>query len=201
MASTPKGYVTFLLALLFSYLMLLPQLSAPPPTSLAPAYAASRAWREEISFKRALQYSAADTYQLLSQDGEFSKSFQSQYLGASARASSPTGTAFDALPEAQELARTAVILRWAEVRKAWSANSDFKSSFSCHPLSVQAPTANLLREEPPICVAAVGADAACCLLLTLQTNGLYLLPEMKTQLSHSGGLSAKSEMKPGEVGP
>ncbi len=173
MGGSSRGYITFLLVVQWSYLLLLPALLPPSPAgSLLPAYAAAQASSEQLAFSRAARHSAADAFRQLKADSQIAKALAAE-LGLPPQL-------YDDLTakEQQQLARAAMAKTWAQLSADWSAHSQFKASISCPP--------------SPDCSEFIHLDPA--------TGAVRLDPGIQAGLAHRDfDLSITYPLQPGDL--
>ncbi|MFH1095189.1 MAG: hypothetical protein V1728_03145 [Candidatus Micrarchaeota archaeon] len=130
MASTRKGYITFLLMLQWAYLLLLPLLvQTPSPSNLAGAYATERAYVEHVAFKRAMVASAREIAASVEKGTPDSPSAPAVAVVACESASK----AFPALSYdvQQECVRGAILAQWSALLTVWSQKTGSDAAIYC----------------------------------------------------------------------
>ncbi len=130
MASTRKGYITFLLMLQWAYLLLLPLLvQTPSPSNLAGAYATERAYVEHVAFKRAMVASAREIAASVEKGTPDSPSAPAVAVVACESASK----AFSALlyDVQQECVRGAILAQWGALITDWSQKTGSDAAIYC----------------------------------------------------------------------
>lgn len=130
MGASRRGYVTFLLALQWSYLLLLPFIALPyAPYSAAPAISAERTLAQEAALVRAMRKSAFEAHAALEAAAAVGDAV------AELAGSEAGRQAFSHLKRgAQEQAvRTLILVRWADISSQWESRTGYAARISCRP--------------------------------------------------------------------
>lgn len=188
MGASHRGYVSFLLFSQLSFLLLLPFLipHSDSSASLAGAYAADSAYREHISFKRAIKSCAMGALDDL-QNGIVAPQLAVAADSPVLSKAKPFG---DLLHSEQEQAlRIEAIRRWIVLEAEWGEKTEFDTTISCGERSS-------LRQTAP----ELYLRCAPLIRLSEDSQSVLLEPGINAQvLSRTSQAGASSALKEGRL--
>jgi hypothetical protein len=207
---TCRGYLSFLLLIPLSLLLLLPFLARPVPPAPTAFYAVEQASLEQIALKRALLVSAHQTILDLRAQPAISPTslaYASMRLGC-APPTTDAAVPFSQLTLLEQdcLARHEVLRAWSQLRMDWDAHSPYDAQVRCadltDSLSLSSALPSLFFTLPtPDAPSPSWAACASHLSWSRVSSSLSIQPGFTISLQHKNlPINATSPLASLEVG-